>query len=230
MNQAIVIFRVVLFLALISIQAAHGETAATLKAREALRHERWDEALNTANRAISIDPGDAEAYSIRGKVYFKHEQFDKARADFDKALHFRPGLFDSALYQYRAQCYIEKQAFPQAVSDLQHAIRLYQSPTEYKLLGQVYCQQNRLEEALQCFSKAIALDKKSFWTYRDRGDVYARLKKYPSALSDYSKFIEMNPTAAVGYNTRAQIYLKMGKKDLAESDLKQARKFEKGFD
>jgi Flp pilus assembly protein TadD len=40
----------------------------------------------------------------------------------------------------------------------------------------------------------------------------------------------MNPTAAVGYNTRAQIYLKMGKKDLAESDLKQARKFEKGFD
>ncbi len=229
-KQAIAGFGIVLFLALISIQAANGETAATLKARQALSRERWDEAFKAANMAISLDLADGEAYSIRGKVYFKHEQFDKARADFNTALQLKPGLFDPALYQYRAQCYMYKQAFPQAVSDLQHAIRLYPTRTEYELLGQVYRQQNKLEEAVQCFSKAIALDKKSFWTYRDRGDLYARLKEYPSALSDYSKFIEMNPQASVGYNARAQIYLKMGKKDLAESDLKQALKFEKGID
>jgi tetratricopeptide (TPR) repeat protein len=220
----------ILFLTVVSVRSARGETTATLKAREALKNECWSEAFEAANRALALDSRDGEAYSIRGKVYFKYEQFDHAHADFDRALQVKPDLVDSGLYQYRAECFMEKQAYQQAVLDLQHAIRLYPTFFAYSLLGRVYYKQNKLEESIQCFTKSIALNKKSFWTYKDRADSYVRLRQYAKALSDYAKFIELNPTAPVGYNARAQLYLKMGKKELADEDLKRAQKLEKVFE
>ncbi len=52
------------------------------------------------NRAIAIDPNDAEAYNNRGFAYAELGEFTKAIADYDRAIDIDPD--DAFAYYYRA--------------------------------------------------------------------------------------------------------------------------------
>ena len=52
--------------------------------------ERREDALADLNRAIELDPGDAQAIAGRGETYRCLERYDEAQADFSRAIELDP--------------------------------------------------------------------------------------------------------------------------------------------
>ncbi len=75
--------------------------------------------------------------------------------------------------------------------------------------GLAHRAQNKLENAIIDYSKAISSNSANALTYKLRGATHAELEKYEDALADYERALEMEPTAEVYINLGA-IYFKQG--------------------
>lgn len=77
------------------------------------------------------------------------------------------------------------------------------------LLGTVYQQQKKPEEAIQLLNKAIAINPNYSIAYHNRGLAYYDLKKYESSLEDYDKAITINPNYYEAQTNRGRLLLKL---------------------
>lgn len=211
----------------VSVSPGYAQLNLALKANEALRKNHLQSALEYANLAITANPKDAAALAVRGKIYFAREKFPDALHDFDQALTINPNFAkingDCELYLQRAQCHIEAGELPLSERDLRAAIGISPSSTEYKFLAEVYCQQNKLDLAIESFTKSIQLDPKNIWIYKERGASYMQAKNYPKAIADFTKMIELHPNEPIGYISRAEVYEMIGKSSLAKKDNERAK-------
>jgi len=74
------------------------------------------------DRAIEINPNDADAHTYRGGAYTSKKDDDKALPDLDRAIALNPK--QGAAFGVRGTLRIEKQQYPEAVADLDRAIEL----------------------------------------------------------------------------------------------------------
>jgi tetratricopeptide (TPR) repeat protein len=84
--------------------------------------EKYREAIELLDKAISADPGNAEAHFWRGLSYDSLREFDLAVADFDRtiALDKEYGL----AYYMRGMNYSSKKKYDLAITDLEVATKL----------------------------------------------------------------------------------------------------------
>ena len=68
-----------------------------------LNRNRAEQAMKDLNRAIKIDPKNAEAYDGRGQAYAKSGDPVKANTDFDKAIELNPKM--ASAYRHRGENY-----------------------------------------------------------------------------------------------------------------------------
>lgn len=80
---------------------------------------------------------------------------------------------------------------------------------EFKNLGNKAFTEEKFEEALDYFTKAIELNPNDHVFYSNRSGCYASLKNYQEALNDANKCISIKPDWAKGYTRKglAQFYL-----------------------
>lgn len=86
--------------------------------------------------------------------------------------------------------------------------------------GASYLKQNKLDDAIGEFSKAIELNHRSDKAYYDRGRAYSAKGDLDSALADYTQTININSPESIqsAYNNRGQIYAAKGDLDKALDD------------
>jgi Flp pilus assembly protein TadD len=90
-------------------QSSEADAALALRAGEMLlAADSTAAALNRANQVIRLDPKLPSAWTLRGRVYSRMNQFDRALADLHRALELRPQdrevLYDIAnLYRATGQ-------------------------------------------------------------------------------------------------------------------------------
>jgi tetratricopeptide (TPR) repeat protein len=90
---------------------------------------RMDEALERLSRAVAEDPAFYQAYSLRGFVYYKQAEYDKAIPDFDKVIKLMPtGGYGASAYAGRGMSLSRKNRFEAAIADLTQALRLDPNP------------------------------------------------------------------------------------------------------
>jgi tetratricopeptide (TPR) repeat protein len=77
-------------------------------------------------------------------------------------------------------------------------------------------------EAIELFSKAIAVDPKAIPPYGLRGSVYMRLKKYDKAIGNWNQAISALPDEGIVYCQRGRTYLMMRQDDNALNDFNTA--------
>jgi tetratricopeptide (TPR) repeat protein len=88
-----------------------------------------DEALELLSRAVAEDPAFYQAYSLRGWVYYKQAEYDKAIPDFDKVIERMPkGAYGASAYAGRGMSLSRKNRFEAAIADLTQALRLNPNP------------------------------------------------------------------------------------------------------
>lgn len=157
-------------------------------------------AFEAALEAVALDPGNAEAYAMRGSL-FKASALEEARAR-----------------DYSAS----KNSFVAADNDLSEAIRL--APKNHAFYQQrsliyeeaTFLDQNG-EKFLSDLTKSIEI-KPTAWSHTKRGDFYADKKNHQKALEDYTQAIKLDPYKHELYTKRGMEYFKLGKSDLGFKD------------
>jgi tetratricopeptide (TPR) repeat protein len=123
-----------------------------------------------------------------------------------KADYWRERLFD-AYFERGASAAIDRNDFPQALTDFERAIEL--NPSNVRVLYNLGYTLYRLGEphqAIPYFSQAITLDPSHADSYHVRGKVYFALGNLEQAILDFDQAIALKPNSAGIYHDRGWAY------------------------
>lgn len=183
--------------------------------------KNYDQALSDFNRAITIDPGSAQAYAGRARAYNIQKQYDLAITDLNKAIELDPNL--AIAYYRRGVAYGAKEMGDQAIADYTRAAELKPDMANaYSMRAGIYGNRKDYEKAIAGYSKAIELAPTFSGYYYWRGWCYQQLKQYDRALADFTKYIETDNKTASSYSSRAMFYFDMKQLGNALSDFSRA--------
>ena len=88
-----------------------------------LEEGQYDRAIAYFNKAIELNPRDADAYNNRGLAYFEGKgQYNKAIVDYNKAIELNPR--SAAAYNNRGLSYFNKRDYEKAWDDVHKAQNL----------------------------------------------------------------------------------------------------------
>lgn len=188
-----------------------------------LKKGMLDKAIAEFNKAIKINPRDADAYYNRGIAYYYKGQYDQAISDFNRVLEINPG--DIRAYKGRALVYQNKGQYDEAISDYDTAITEMDSIyAEIHInRGVAYARgKGQYDKAISDYTKAIEINPKDTKAYNNRGIAYQSTGQYELAIADFNKAIEINPRYAAAYYNRGLAHANRGDLDQAASDYNRA--------
>lgn len=110
-------------------------------------------AANYCTRAIELNSNNATAYSIRGVIYYKLNDFNSSLADFNKAIELNPSDYKN--FYNRGLAYVKLSNYRQAAQDFSEAIRINPNDADSwhnrglcrQRLGDIYGAQEDLNRA-----------------------------------------------------------------------------------
>ncbi len=139
-------------------RSADQASSADLRAlaHSALRAGLPQEAAQTIQRAILLDPEDGLAYALLGEADLANGEIDAAIEHFSQATELAPHL--SATWMSLSQAYLRAGQDGKAFEALRAAsMAVPESADVQYALGQAYVGQNALTQALTCFRRAATL-------------------------------------------------------------------------
>jgi tetratricopeptide (TPR) repeat protein len=120
---------------------------------------RYEDALGNYAKALTANPGFAEAYNSRGILYASTGRYDDAFSDYTKAIQADPK--SAGAYNNRGVLYAGRGRYADALEDLDKALSLDPNYADaYYNRGVVLGRSARLDSALSDLRKACALGRK----------------------------------------------------------------------
>ena len=153
----------------------------------------FDLAIECYNKAIALDPEDAEAFYNRGLAYDKKGEFDLAIQDFDQAIALNPE--DAKAFYNRGVAYNKKGEFDRAIEDFNQAIAL--NPEYAKAFynrGLAYIDKGEFDRAIEDFDQAIALNPEDAKAFNNRGLAKRKIGQEKEAIQDFQEANKLDPT------------------------------------
>jgi tetratricopeptide (TPR) repeat protein len=89
----------------------------------------------------------------------------------------------------------------------------------WKQEGDFQFNQQKFDEAISDYNKALELDPNYSLAYTNRGSAYLKKYQFDKAMADYNRALELDPSNAAAYFNRGLVYEIRGEHDKAESDL-----------
>jgi tetratricopeptide (TPR) repeat protein len=124
----------------------------------------------------------------------------------------------------------EKGNFAEAEEYWTQLIKEFPSnPAVWSNRGNARVSQNKLEEAIADFDRAIALAPDAPDPYLNRGAALEGKKEYEAAIADYNKVLELKPDDAMAYNNRGNAKGGMGNWEEALVDYQKAANLAPNF-
>jgi tetratricopeptide (TPR) repeat protein len=164
---------------------------------------------------------DAVAWNHRGWAYAGLKQWDKALADYSKAIELDPKY--AAAWKTRGWTYNELHQYDKAIADLNKAIEVDPKyAAAWNNRGNAYFGLKQNDKAVADYTKAIELDPKDAVVWSNRGNTYRVLKQNDKAVADYTKAIELDPKNAMAWNNRGHAYNGIKQYDKAIADFSKA--------
>jgi len=165
----------------------------------------------------------AEEAMNKGVDYSFEGKYDKAIAEFNKAIAINPNLAEA--YGERGSAYKHKGDYDRAISDQTKVIKIDpRSDVAYYNRGNAYAKKGNLDQAISDYTKSIEINPKEYKVYLNRGNYYFKKGKLDQAISDYTKAIEINSYEGLIYYNRGFAYF--AKKDYGKcwADVNKAEK------
>jgi len=182
----------------------------------------WRDSIGLWTYVIEKEPERVPiAYNNRGLVYYKAGQFDRAVADFHKAVTFRSSYIDA--YSNLGMAFFKSGRLDEAIANLDKAIAL--DPAYYKAYNNralVFGAMGKFDKAVEDYNRVIALKPSSPQAYYNLGVLHAQNGFFDQAIKYFSQSIAVDPEYADAYNNRGILYWKLGRNDLALADFQKA--------
>ncbi|PYQ52083.1 MAG: hypothetical protein DMF59_05950 [Acidobacteria bacterium] len=168
-----------------------------------------DQAAIYAERAVLLDPDDADVHVTLGELRRANGRWPEARTEFQRALILQPQSVDARLGMADTL---------EALGKLPDADRLYREAMlltpdyadVYGKYGRFCYLHGRLEEAARYFEKQTEILPDAPRGYANLGAALQGLKRYDEALRAYQHSIDLRPTGAA-YSNLGSLQLYLGK-------------------
>lgn len=174
--------------------------------------QMYDEAITWFRKAIEVDPEYAEAHYNLASAYYDKWMYDEAIAEFvksfEKALRIDPsyGVF---LFMPARMC-----LKPSPSQDaLRRTIKVEAVP--HLLQALVYYDEQKYDEAIAEFKKAVELNPNLAEAHYNLGVVYLTKELFDEAIAEFKRAIDIAPEFAPAHNNLAIIYYSKGEYSLA---------------
>ena len=120
--------------------------------RKALAENKRDVALERADEAIRMEPGEGHFYALRGDVYLLNEDYDRARSEYTTALERNDRFFYYYLKRGLAAERLGDDA--EARRDLNASLELLPTAPAYLALGDIERRSGNRAQAIEYYQKA----------------------------------------------------------------------------
>lgn len=180
----------------------------------------YAQAIKDLIQAITLNPGFAEAYKMRGHVQFVQRDYDKAVSDLTQAIALDPNLLSA--YQLRVQVYVRQDRPALAIADYDALIqRDPKDASSRTSRGEIYQRMGEVDKAIADHSKAIETRPKFLLPYDNLARAYLQKGEPDQALVTYRRAMEANPkVASIDYEGRAYAYFQKADYGAAANDFK----------
>jgi serine/threonine-protein phosphatase 6 regulatory ankyrin repeat subunit B len=149
------------------------------------------------------------------------EQWDKAIADYSKAIDLDPNNVHA--WRARGSSYMKIKRWDEVATDYSKAIEL--EPEDWwswHERGFAYIQLGQWDKVVTDYSKVIELKPEVADCYNRRARAYRQLGQWDKAIADYSKAIELEPNRDYYWHVRGLCYLRLNQPDKAIADYTKA--------
>jgi len=162
-----------------------------VQGRHYYNEAEFEKAVELLEKAITKDPGFAQAHSLLSRIYQFYDR-EKAKSAADRALELDPALAEPHMtYAYLYQRIFDWQ---KAESECKQALALDPSNsgvhTFYATHLRMIC---HYEEALQKIATAQKIDPLNSWSYGAAVAIYAAMDRFDEAMKQYRRGKEFNP-------------------------------------
>ncbi len=199
-----------------------------LQAGDKYKQGDYEGAIRDLDRAISLNPNYAYAYTNRGVAKANLGQVEEAIADYNKALELDSNL--ASTYNNRGVLRLNLGNRTDAMADFDAALRLNPKLLQaYNNRGKARSLQGDLSGAIQDYSEAIALNPNVAEVFNNRGNARSLQGDLSEAIKDYNEAIGLDPNLADAYYNRALAKSDLGQKEQAIADYSQAVALNNGY-
>lgn len=220
-----------ILVALVGLWFAYRKMTTPREAREAydagqrlFKATRYEQAALNFSRTIDLQPGFADAYRMRARVYVAQSNPDGAIRDFSKVLELDRN--DAGAMVERGFAWMEKKEYSNAVADAGAALALNAKLGKaYTLRATARRAMGDNAKALEDFTVAVQLDP-SLENYFQRASTYQLAGKQDLAIADFTSAITIDPSEPHIYFARAQSKAATGDARGARDDIAAGRKID----
>ncbi|TIT99098.1 MAG: tetratricopeptide repeat protein [Mesorhizobium sp.] len=156
---------------------------------------------DVAAEAGGPDPKKLKAFIDLGDALYKRHKFDRAIAEYNKAITLDPKM--ASAYLGRGMSLVAKGKYDAAIDDYGKVIELYPAYVEAYLGRAVaWSKKNELDRAIADFSRAAKIDPSSAPIYFGRGSAWLANGDYDQAIADYDQALRLDPRLALAEEGR----------------------------
>ena len=160
------------------------------------RQRKWAEAIEEYKAVVKAQPDFPPAYFGLGMAYKQSDDVDAALRNFRGTLELDP-LHPGARVEYARLLAFEKKDWEHAIYELRQAASLRRSgPIASELLGRIYHELGRTDEAIQAYQDAERLGPPHPEALLDLGSLYEKKNQREKARAAYERALRAKPDFA----------------------------------
>ncbi len=199
-----------------------GWTSLIQRGLDCLNAGKTAEAIAAFQRAVALQPDDAQAMNNLAFAYQLNQQPDRAREVLLRAERANPDHFATQINL--ATLDLDARQFDAALLRAERAVGMASDRAEAHFVrGRALMPLNRIEEALAAFKQAAGLDARKVEVYLDMGDACGLLNRWAEALQHFETAVPRLPDHW-GLRVRlGRVYMKLNRLDQAEAALQVAQ-------
>ncbi len=189
------------------------------KAEKESDQESTDEAINTLQEVVSLDPNIVDAHVMLGNLFTRRNLYEQAVAAYRRAIELNPD-YDLAKINL-AIAYRDWERYKEAEAILTEVVsRQPRNSRANFYLGDVYRRQGMYDEAIKYYKQGIEYDANSATLNAELGLGYYYQGLLSKAEQSLRRALERNPSIYTAHFTLALIYEKKGDFDSAIEEYK----------
>ena len=152
----------------------------------------WLGELANLNQRIAHEPADPKRYLVRGKFWFEAREWNRALADFDRAIKINYQL--SVAYSGRAAVHLKQENFKKAIADCVLAIAIEPHQEAFSIRGDAHLETGAYEQAIVDYTEAKRIDSSVAQAYFLRSQELQEIGEEEQASQALKQALALDPS------------------------------------